>query len=228
MSKLHNCMWRDLIKSSLRLAFSSAFFYLKGNLLHFYCLDLGCPHIGRTMRKYVFEYRRTARALIRLRIRAVWSRPSLSANRIIRHCRMWKWRANARIRLCAGAGWSESAHCVRVWKHVFTWHFSCLSGNLRQRSFQHVRPIKTQPRSLISLFVRRKKLYILGCFKLHPVKILLSANAQTELNLRWAHVCKYGSWRCGLFVSVRYVGQLSKKDSCIRPSRWNFSKVINP
>ena len=40
---------------------------------------------------------RTAKAQISLRIRAVWLGPSLSANRIIGHYRMYQWIANDRV-----------------------------------------------------------------------------------------------------------------------------------
>ena len=64
---------------------------------------------------------RTANAQIRLRIRAVWSGPSLSANRIIRYQRMYRWRAKARMILCACAGWSEYAHFAYDRRFFFTW-----------------------------------------------------------------------------------------------------------
>ena len=53
-----------------------------------------------------------------LRIRAVWSAPSLSANRIIATD---EWRAKTRMILCACAGWSKSAHFAHFWRHFFTW-----------------------------------------------------------------------------------------------------------
>ena len=62
-------------------------------------------HMIRAMQKCVFEHMRTAKAQISLRIRAVWSGPSLSSNRIIWHCRMYWWRANAWRRLCPCMGW---------------------------------------------------------------------------------------------------------------------------
>ena len=61
--------------------------------------------MGRALRKRVFGNMRTVKAQISLRIRAVWSAPSLSANRIIGHYKMYGWRANARIRLCAYVEW---------------------------------------------------------------------------------------------------------------------------
>ena len=45
------------------------------------------------MRKRVFGHIRAAKTLIRLRIRAVWSGPSLSASRLIAYYRMYEWRA---------------------------------------------------------------------------------------------------------------------------------------
>ena len=57
------------------------------------------------MRKCIFGHKRTAKAQISLRIRAVWSGHSPSANRIIGYYRMYQWRANIRMRLCACVGW---------------------------------------------------------------------------------------------------------------------------
>ena len=56
----------------------------------------------RHAKTYLWVY---AKAQISLRMRAVWSGPSLSASRIIGHYRMYEWRANARMRLCACAEW---------------------------------------------------------------------------------------------------------------------------
>ena len=50
---------------------------------------------------------RTAKTQINLHIRAAWSGPSLSANRIIGYYRMFEWRAKAQMILCACE--SESA-----------------------------------------------------------------------------------------------------------------------
>ena len=53
------------------------------------------------MRKRVFGHMWTAEVQISLRISAVWSGPSLSANRIIGYYRMYEWRAKIRmIGLC--------------------------------------------------------------------------------------------------------------------------------
>ena len=62
---------------------------------------------------------RTAKAQISLRIRAVWSGPLLSANRLIVYYKMYEWRAKAWIILCACTGWSESAHFAHVRRHFF-------------------------------------------------------------------------------------------------------------
>ena len=71
---------------------------------------LSVHNIGSSMRQCVFGHLRTAKAQISLRIRTVWSGPSLSANRIIGYDRVYELRAKARMILCAGAGSSESAH----------------------------------------------------------------------------------------------------------------------
>ena len=63
---------------------------------------------------------RTAKAQISLRIRAVWSWPSLSVNRSICHYRMHQWKANARMRLWACVGW--------IWICVF-----CACSNIHFR-----------------------------------------------------------------------------------------------
>ena len=57
----------------------------------------------------------STKAQISLCIRvALWSGPSLSANKIIRYYRMYKWRAKARVILWACAWWSNfCAFCTR-------------------------------------------------------------------------------------------------------------------
>ena len=71
------------------------------------------------MRKRVFGHMRTAKAQVSLRIRTIWSGPSLSANRIIGYYRMFEWRAKIQMILCAYAGWSEPAHFAHVRRHIF-------------------------------------------------------------------------------------------------------------
>ena len=65
---------------------------------------------------------------ISLHIHAVWSEPSLSANRIIGYYRMYEYRAEAQMIPCICAGWSESAHFVHVQRHFFTWCGPLLVG----------------------------------------------------------------------------------------------------
>ena len=81
--------------------------------------------LGLAKRKRVFGHMRTAKVKISLRIRAVWSGPSLSANRIIGYRGMYEWRAKARMILCACAGWSEFAYFAHVRRHFFAWRGSC-------------------------------------------------------------------------------------------------------
>ena len=61
-------------------------------------------YVSRAVRKRVFLHTRIAKAQIKLRIRAAWSGPSLSANRNIGYYRMFQWKVTARMRLCACAG----------------------------------------------------------------------------------------------------------------------------
>ena len=96
-------------------------------------LDLHCllrPHflnrcpcdMGRAMQKCVFGLMRIAKSQISLPIRAVWSAPLLSANRIIGYYRMLQWTTIARMRPCACAEWCESTHFAHAQRHFFLWH----------------------------------------------------------------------------------------------------------
>ena len=85
-----------------------------------YCELCFQPYMDRVMRQRIFGHMRTAKAQISLRIRAVWSGPSLSANKLIGK-EMYEWRAKARMILCARAGYSESAHSAHVRRHFFAW-----------------------------------------------------------------------------------------------------------
>ena len=73
----------------------------------------------RAMRKYVFGHMRTVRVLIGLRGRAVRSGPSLSANRILGYNRMYEWRVDFPVILCAWAGWSEFVYFAHVRRNFF-------------------------------------------------------------------------------------------------------------
>ena len=57
------------------------------------------------MSKCVFEHMRSVKAQISLHIRTLWSGTWLYANRTIGHYRMYQWRANAHMWLCACMGW---------------------------------------------------------------------------------------------------------------------------
>ena len=84
--------------------------------------------MGHVMRKCILGHMPTAKVQLSLRICAVWSGPSLSANRIIGHYRMNQWTANARMRLCACVGWIWiCAFCAcsktpfRLAKPIYSW-----------------------------------------------------------------------------------------------------------
>ena len=64
-----------------------------------------CNHMVRAMRKPVFWSIRRAKVQISLSIRAVWSGSSMSACTIMEHNKMYQWKANAGMRLCACVGW---------------------------------------------------------------------------------------------------------------------------
>ena len=64
----------------------------------------------------------TAKAQISLHIRAVWSGPSLSANRIIGYYRMYQSRGKTQKILWACAGWIWICAFVCDWRQFFTWN----------------------------------------------------------------------------------------------------------
>ena len=83
------------------------------------------------MRKCDSGQMRTAKAQISLRMRAVWSRPSLSAYRITGYYIMYECRTKGWMMLCACARWSESAHFAHFRRPFFAWRdpIKPLSGN---------------------------------------------------------------------------------------------------
>ena len=88
------------------------------------CLSIFFRHyMGRTRRICVFGYMQTAKAQISLCIRAVWSGSSLSPYKLNGYYRMYELRAKSRLRLCACAGWCESAHFAIARRHFvpLTW-----------------------------------------------------------------------------------------------------------
>ena len=84
------------------------------------CIYIDSSKMVCTTRKCVFGHMRTAKAQISLRIHTVWSGPSLSANRIIGHYKMYEWRAKAWMILCTCAVLSESAYSAHVQRHIFS------------------------------------------------------------------------------------------------------------
>ena len=82
---------------------------------------LCCLWRRRVIRKHVYGHMRTANAQIRLRIRAVWSGPSLSANRIVGYYRMFQRKANAQMSFRACAEWCKSTHFAHARRNFFAW-----------------------------------------------------------------------------------------------------------
>ena len=80
-------------------------------------------NICRAIQKCVIRHMWTVKAQIRLRIRAVWSGPSLSTNTIIGYYKMYELRAENQMILWTCAEWSETVYFVYVWRHFFclTW-----------------------------------------------------------------------------------------------------------
>ena len=82
--------------------------------------------MGHAMQKCAFGHKRTVKA----QECEGWSGPSLSAARIIGFYRVFQWRAKARIKFCACAGWCESADFAHARRHFFVWHGLFISGCL--------------------------------------------------------------------------------------------------
>ena len=76
---------------------------------------------------------RTVKAQISLRIRTVWSEPSLSANRITGHHRMYQWRANARMNICSCVRWLNLC-ILRMLEDTFSLSAAHISGKMRTRT----------------------------------------------------------------------------------------------
>ena len=74
--------------------------------------------LGLAMRKRVFRHMRTAKAQIRLRVRAIWSGPALSADRLYWYCRMYACRAKPRMVISTCAGYLN-LHILRMFKGIF-------------------------------------------------------------------------------------------------------------
>ena len=71
--------------------------------------------------KRVFGHMWTAKAQISLRIRAVWSGPSLSAYRIIGYYRINEWRAKTRMTLAhAQHDLNTCMHILRIFEGTFS------------------------------------------------------------------------------------------------------------
>ena len=83
---------------------------------------------------FFFGHIRTAKAQLSLRICAVLSGPSLAAKRIIGDYKMYKWRAKARVILCACAGYAF-AH---VKMHFFAWRAQNICSSVTFYPYSYV------------------------------------------------------------------------------------------
>ena len=106
-----------------------------------------------------------ATAQIRIADAQVWSGAWLSANRIIGYYRMFPWRANARMRLCACAWWCKSAHFAHVRRQFFAWrdqwNAECIHGQKNTRMYYSAMPRM--------VWLRKFRL----CLKTHAYSIIL-------------------------------------------------------
>ena len=119
------------------------------------------------------------------------------ASELMRHCHKRHVPAGKFLQEKALEAWEESRRVGHdpsssVWliPVAYTGH-TYISHNLRKRTFRYVRLTKAaHPRCLIRVFiVRTKKLCILGYPKCAQWRFWSDcANAQSDLNLRWAHI----------------------------------------
>ena len=147
------------------------------------------------MRERGFEYIRTAKAQIRLRICAFWSGHFLSTNGIIGYYRMYEWWAKARMILCACTVWSESAHFVRV-RLPFSVDAAQMKGRLFQR-FLYYHTVRKTSFALISFlttviglqtqghYQQQQKTIFFNVQKHRPRPFCISANNNQVFH--WLH-----------------------------------------
>ena len=85
-------------------------------MIEFWDSKIRPRHAKTCLRAY-----RTAKAQISLRIRAVWSGPSLSANRITGSFRMYQCLRNATNETCTCVGWIWICAFSHARRHIATW-----------------------------------------------------------------------------------------------------------
>ena len=96
---------------------------------------------GSTMRKRVSGHLRTAKAQTSLRIRAVWSGPSLSANRILKYYR-WSNGEQRHGWDLAHAQGNVNSHILRLLEGRFWFGLPVLCGNISKPCFSSVFKLK--------------------------------------------------------------------------------------
>ena len=104
--------------------------------------------MDRTMRKRVFGHMQIAKAQISLRIRAVWSGPSLSAKRIVGNYRIYFGEYSLYV---AAHAWDDpdSVHFAHARRHIFVWR--------PQTAIQYARSISICGKQKRSLFRKTGK-----------------------------------------------------------------------
>ena len=168
----------------------------------------------------VFRHMWTAKAQIRLHGCAVWSGPSLSANRIIGYYRTYEWRAKALMILCTCAGWSESVHFVLL-KTLFSlilpiYSRLSLSQTPRYQNFQfeitavwdnrswNVKNIKQNSTNIIQKLVWLKQQFELSAMRVNCIDMVNVLKFPTPKFLTKCYICKQCrprsdcSWRSSL------------------------------
>ena len=105
---------------SLQVAFLPLYFYVVlEREIKLDAQEVPYENMSPTKQKYAFRACADSEGPDQTARCAVWSGPSQSANRIIWHCRLYQRRANARMKLCACAGWIWiSAFCACSKTHL--------------------------------------------------------------------------------------------------------------
>ena len=150
--------------------------------------NLRCGYyLGLALRRHVFGHIRTAKAQISLRIRAGWSGPSLSANRIIGYYRIYEW--------WAWPGWYD-AHAQD-------------NLNLRILRISKALFCMTRPIFIIFLdfyYISYKTWEITGaCFNSHSARLKVSKLTQKIVITSYNHIHQI---RWGFLVGKPTVSQM--------------------
>ena len=113
--------------------------------------------LGSAMWKRVFGHTLIAKTQISLRIRAVWSGPSLFAYRIIGYWRIYRYITKVLIRLYCFVGWPGSLLLPYVQNTYFLWHGPSYIRKMRKLGYKAIYIKRPQPQWITAFSKHRKK-----------------------------------------------------------------------